>query len=100
LEDVDGVYDDHRIRLQIIITPIELQLHVFKNKNIKILIMLFPDSSIAVCMKKSNPSLESMVAPTTVAAGRGLLARQGRQPLTDADIRVRIAARLKVRIAS
>lgn len=38
---------------------------------------------------------QPLVAPTTVAAGRGLLAQPGRQPLTDADIRQRIAARLK-----
>jgi hypothetical protein len=43
-----------------------------------------------VCTKKSNPSLKS-----TVAAGRGLLARPARQSLTDADIRQRMAARLK-----
>ena len=46
--------------------------------------------TIAVCTKKSNQSLKS-----TVAAGRGLLAQPGRQPLTDADIRQRMAARLK-----
>ncbi|MDQ5910595.1 MAG: hypothetical protein QG599_2692 [Pseudomonadota bacterium] len=51
--------------------------------------------TIAVCTKKSNPSLAFTVAPTTVASGRGLLAQPGRQPLTDADIHQRIAARLK-----
>lgn len=35
------------------------------------------------------------LAPTTVAAGRGLLAQPGRKPLTDAEIRQRIATRLK-----
>lgn len=43
---------------------------------------------------------QPLVTPTTVAAGRGLLAQPGRQPLTDADIRQRMAARLKAQDAT
>ncbi len=38
---------------------------------------------------------QPLVAPTSVAAGRGLLADSRRKPLGDAEIRQRIAARLQ-----
>ena len=40
-----------------------------------------------------------VTTPTTVAAGRGLLAGKARKSLTDSEIRERIAARLKARDA-
>ena len=43
---------------------------------------------------------QPLIPPTTVAAGRGLLAGKVRKSLTDAEIRERIAARLKARDAA
>ncbi len=40
-------------------------------------------------------TIHSPITPTTVAAGRGLLAAPNRTALTDEDIRQRIVARLK-----
>ena len=43
---------------------------------------------------------QPLIAPTTVAAGRGLLADPKRKPLGDAEIRQRIAARLQAQDAA
>jgi AbrB family looped-hinge helix DNA binding protein len=43
---------------------------------------------------------QPLIPPTTVAAGRGLLANPKRKPLGDAEIRQRIAARLQAQDAA
>jgi|PlaIllAssembly_1097288.scaffolds.fasta_scaffold430755_2 AbrB family looped-hinge helix DNA binding protein len=43
---------------------------------------------------------QPLVAPTTVAAGRGLLADSKQKPLSDAEVRQRIAARLHAQDAA
>lgn len=47
-------------------------------------------------LKPAQPS----IAPTTVAAGRGLLAGKARKAPTDLEIRERIAAKIKLRDAA
>ena len=41
-----------------------------------------------------------LITPTTVAAGRGLLAGQGRHHLTDLEIKQRLSAKLKAQDAA
>ena len=40
------------------------------------------------------------ITPTTVAAGRGLLASKGRKPLAESELKRRIAAKLKAQDAA
>jgi AbrB family looped-hinge helix DNA binding protein len=64
---------------------------------------LTPGMELAITVVNGEIHLKPtlpQVTPTTVAAGRGLLADKGRHPLTDADIKQRISARLKTQDAA
>lgn len=72
-------------------------------KALREICQISPGAELVISMIGSEIRLkpaQPLVAPTSVAAERGLLAQPGRQPLTDADIRQRIAARLKAQDAA
>jgi len=77
--------------------------HILLPKTLRDAFHLMPGVELAITVVGSEIHLKPTlppITPTTVAAGRGLLASQGRKALTDLEIKQRLGARLKAQDAA
>lgn len=77
--------------------------HLLLPKAVRETLHLRPGVELAITVVGSEIHLKPalpLLTPTTVAAGRGLLAGPGHQRLTDVDIKQRLRAKLKAQDAA